>query len=361
MSIILYMSEANYGKEVNRQLVDSLLQALGDGAELRHEASLKGVRPSLVHVMGCWNREAASMISKSRRNRVATVYSPLGGLMPWNIENHKAEKELDMLTFQKRMTADATAIHAFSELEERQLRSLGWNRHITLIGNPFTTGRLSVNEMTSRMLTLYQKTIDTEPQFMLGKGALKVIGSLLQAAVDKDAWHDEARRNELQLAMNQLTDDDWRYIWLYSSDELITLLLRQGLAVLKLQAPETDTRGVERFPVIRKYCESHLMIDTEDAASGMANVLKTMRSEAANDTMSMSHLADLYRLLRFTDYDEDCFSDIIHKRRMEKFTRRMLAILTSTMGLTEGFLPMAPLQDAATKRLANKITKIKDL
>ena len=65
MKLLLYISKADYKDEDCRLLTDALSEAYGDNAELRHEASLKGVSPTLVHVFGCWSRAAADMVFKA--------------------------------------------------------------------------------------------------------------------------------------------------------------------------------------------------------------------------------------------------------------------------------------------------------
>lgn len=358
MRIVVYISRADYADEVNRKVADTLLQALGEDAELRHAASLKGDRPRLVHVFGCWNRDAASMVSKAHRQRIPTLYSPLGGLMPWNIDNHKGEKEIKTLQYQRRMTATANALHAFSPLEERQLRRLAWNNNIEMIGNPFTTSQLTAAEMADRMTALYKKTLDTFPNLQLPAAALRIVGDILQAAIDKDSWHEEARKKSLERTLGELTDEDWHYIWLYSADELITPLMRKGIATLKLQVPSMQPAAVDRFPSSRKYNEATLTIDGDDAARALAKTLQDARKETARGAMPLSHLADIYRLLRYTDYDEDAFTDAIRKHHMQKFVARLLAVEYEVMHLTEGFMPITPIADKAARRLLHRITKI---
>ena len=143
MRLILYMSKTDYKDEISHQLIDALLKAYGEDAELRHEASLKGTPPTLVHVFGCWNRTAADMIFKAHRKDIPTVYSPLGGLMPWKLKEQKYGRQLKMLSFQRQMTTKAYALLAFSQLEAEQLLEIKWNEKVQFVENPFVTNHIT--------------------------------------------------------------------------------------------------------------------------------------------------------------------------------------------------------------------------
>ena len=61
--------------------------------------------------------------------------------------------------------------------------------------------------------------------------------------------------------------------------------------------------------------------------------------------MGMNHLAEMYETLRYGDFDEKRFGEIARKQRLMKFSRRLMSVLNKYLRLTEGFMPVAPLND----------------
>ena len=53
-------------------------------------------------------------------------------------------------------------------------------------------------------------------------------------------------------------------------------------------------------------------------------------------------LCDIFQALRFHDYDEDNFSEIIKKKGITKFTSRLLYQLQEAFGLELGYMPILP-------------------
>lgn len=355
------MSKTDYKEEVNRLLMDALLGAFGEDAELRHEASLKGTPPTLVHVFGCWNRTAAAMIFKARRRDIPTVYSPLGGLMPWKLKEQKYDRQLKMLSFQKRMTAEARAILAFSKLEAEQILKSKWNERVQQTGNPFVTNQISEDEMLREVHAFYQKVLDSNSSSLLDRNMLGIIGSLLQASLDKDAFLNEDHKARLLKATQNLKDEDWRNIFLYASDELIIDRLRQGIAYLKIPAPDIPLQEIDRFAPTHQYTGQSITMVGAEPEKELAKVFRMLYSEVDHDSMPLSHLADLYQILRFVNYDENEFENIIRKGRQEKFVARILGTMAEILNLTEGFMPIPPINDGETDKLIKNITKIRKL
>lgn len=357
MKLLLYISKADYKDEVSRLLTDALVKAYGNDAELRHEASLKGVSPTLVHVFGCWSRAAADMAFKAHGRGIPTVYSPLGGLMPWQLQAQMHSRRIQTRSFQKRMTVEARALLAFSKLEGEQLLRSGWNEKVLCVDNSFVTNCISKEEMIQKVRAFYQKVIDSNSASLLSLTAIALIGRLLQASLDRDAFLDEQRKAELLDRLQELGEEEWRAIFLYADDELALDHLRQGIAYLKVQAPDIPVDDIDRFASCRPYTGQPLAIEGAHPEQEIAEIFRMLQCEIRRGAISLGRLAELYRILRFTDYDEMEFTRLVKQGRQEKFVGRMLGIMADILGLTEGFMPLAPIHDSETERLAKHITK----
>lgn len=357
MKLLLYISKADYKDELSRLMTDALVKAYGNDAELRHEASLKGVSPTLVHVFGCWSRAAADMVFKAHGRGIPTVYSPLGGLMPWQLQARMHSRRIQTRSFQKRMTVEARALLAFSKLEGEQLLRAGWNEKVLCVDNPFVTNRISKEEMIRKVRAFYQKVIDSNSASLLSRATIGLIGGLLQASLDRDAFLNEQRKVGLLDCLQELGEEEWRSIFLYADDELVLDRLRQGIDYLKVPAPEIPVEEIDRFAPCRPYSGQPLAIEGAHPEREIAEIFRMLQSEIRRGAMPLGRLAELYRILRFTDYDEAEFARLVKQGRQEKFVGRMLGIMADILGLTEGFMPLAPIHDSETERLARNITK----
>ncbi|MCH4147185.1 MAG: hypothetical protein LKG25_04100 [Prevotella sp.] len=361
MNVILYIPTDVHKEDSHLQLVTALQQQLGDMIEVTHTASFKGAHPSLIHVFGCWNYAAAMMLFKANKAGIPTVYSPLGGLQPWILDKHKGDKEMKMLAYQKRMTSLASALHATNKLEYDNLVKLKWNKRLQMIENSAITNDISEEEMASKMLSLYQKVLDSNTYTLIDKETFRIIGNLLQAGVDKDSYRNKEVKADLLNRLQQLKEEDWRNIFLYASEEQIIDKIKNALNRLQFHAPSINLETIKRFPTSDHYISEKITIDPNDLEHSLCKAFETLYKEMKHKTAPLCHLSDLYELLRFTSYDEDKFAELINKSGMQNFASRVIAVLEECIGLTEGFMPISPLYDKETDKIKRDITKIRKL
>lgn len=71
-------------------------------------------------------------------------------------------------------------------------------------------------------------------------------------------------------------------------------------------------------------------------------MLVNARTLLRSGQMSVRHLADLYEVIKYLDYDEDRLVTITKELKMRKFLRRMLQVLADKVYLEEDSNPMDP-------------------
>ena len=71
-------------------------------------------------------------------------------------------------------------------------------------------------------------------------------------------------------------------------------------------------------------------------------------------TLSMRHLADLYTMIKYNDYDEDRLAEVLRHMRLYRFSRRIIQLLIDYLHLEEGFTPFPPLADNGTKAIIKR-------
>ena len=65
----------------------------------------------------------------------------------------------------------------------------------------------------------------------------------------------------------------------------------------------------------------------------------------------MLHLVELDKELRHHPCDEDKLCETLHEQGLYRLATRLMQLMSDKTGLTEGFMPMPPLNDRTTKRM----------
>ena len=69
-------------------------------------------------------------------------------------------------------------------------------------------------------------------------------------------------------------------------------------------------------------------------------------------------LTDLCQTMVQTDYNEDEMNDILRQMKWDKRMSRLEQIMSETDGLTEGFMPLPPLNDNVTKKIKERLEPV---
>ena len=208
-----------------------------------------------------------------------------------------------------------------------------------------------------------------------------MLGTLLQTGIDPHAVSlnpalQENGVGDIIQKIAAFQPEDWRRLLLYADQEQISGLLLQAFDALQVTCPSINIGEIDRFPRKSKYVEGPLVTDAllsknlllknkvKDvfANNGKAEqqwclALLNLHYELQRHSMPLSHLTDIYRLARFSDVDEDLVRDMIGRLGIEDFVLRLTAILSSFLGLPEGFWIFKPKKGAKTKRLLTEMTK----
>lgn len=86
---------------------------------------IRGIHPDVVHLHGVWSPYLAAFARTARAHGIPYVVAPHGMLEPWPLTVHTRRKSWALKTYQGRILREAAAIHATSQTEARNLRSLG--------------------------------------------------------------------------------------------------------------------------------------------------------------------------------------------------------------------------------------------
>jgi glycosyltransferase involved in cell wall biosynthesis len=102
---------------------------------LRALAQASTAMPSVIHDNGAWLYSNVQAALAARALRIPAVVSPQGCLEPWCMAQRRWRKQAAMLLYQRWCLRNATALHATSELEARNIRALGIRQPIAVVSN----------------------------------------------------------------------------------------------------------------------------------------------------------------------------------------------------------------------------------
>lgn len=193
---------------------------------------------------------------------------------------------------------------------------------------------------------------------------------------DPTIVRDKKRINNLSLLLKDIDEIEWRKVFLYASDERILDVLISGINRLQMDIPITDVSDIERYasdynypngaldgqkllsrnPLTKSKLNDVFESKNEREKSIIVQLLN-FKYEIEHQIAPMSHLADIYQIIRFSDVDEDKLKEAAHSMGIQEFSQRLMAVLQDTLGLTEGFMPFIAKNDKVAQELTQAITK----
>ena len=313
--------------------------------------------PQIVHVHGCWSTWTYRAVSYARRRGARVVITTHGQLEPWMMKERLWKDKLPKLVlFQRRMISNAYAIVVMGQMEEDSLKRLGWNPRLTIIRNPLMTSSVNENETAREMLQLYQKIMDSDVLKQMTDDDQLVLASLLKAYITGDQrWmsQEEAER------IDRMTDDQvWRRILLYAEHEHIRELVDRGLMVLNRPVPNINTQAIDSFFPNHYTLPTKILSQRRGTANDMVLILlKGIERDIAHHRLPLLHLVELSAELRNPRLTEEPLLNTLRDKKVYTLLEHLMPVLEEQTGLSEGYMPVAPVDDRYTEKLRNILAK----
>lgn len=329
---------------------------------------LSDARPDIVHLHGSWDWHLALARYIAAKADCPVVLSPHGGLSQDVMAQDFFKRKLPrIVAYQFRLVRGAFVMHAATEQELAELKALGWKRRTCLIVAGEDEKGLA--GMASEFRRLYQKVIDTWRRGRLTDEQRRAMFSLIGASVRADDTGEESSPFALPPT---ITQHDWLTLQIYAIDHGVHERLLAGAERFGAKIPEIVREPPSRFtkkPVLRlappPSTESKTSGDTQEARLA-TDVLHLQRmlihhETTGHDGAPLALAADIYRKIRFGDYEEDAFLYIIDQAGLRPFTARLMHVLAEAFSLPTGFMPLDPVNDRQTRRLASELTSIEPI
>lgn len=339
------------------------------------EQLIDALRPDIIHIHGCWDRSLWDVTQIAKAADVPLVLSPHGALEPAILKTFFLTRRLPRLVaYQYRTALNADVLLSSTKTEEENLRDLLWNRHIAVIPDPRLTPGVNYGEVSESLLALYRKTIDSTCHYRsLEETEKEVVKALLREGT---AHTDEPVQTpeETVAAMLQLSDKAWRKLLIIAHDNHVENTFSDGAVRLGIKIPMIDMQHIDRFDHLTKDVPTTLptdkllylnplqkskLNDIEDAkVKRLVILLLNTRHLVGKEDVNLGHLAQLYKYMKYENYDEDIFTESLKPFRLKSFVERTEMVLNHFFGLTEGFMPIPACTLKQAQPLIDKTTKI---
>ena len=335
MRVYLYIAhEADEDKSANRlattlrDVMDEDVQIISKPTDFARET------PDVVHILGSWTVAASRLHRLAATRGIPILYSPMGSLMPWHTSGRLTKA-------QQKVVEKASVVHARSLLEDRWLHDGTDHPRIVCIADAFLTKTLATDEMVNQLQALYQKMADTYVATIMSEKTRHTFYILLQVGIAALLLQHEDFVQHAHEQLQALTPDEWKQIFLHAKDQRIITDIRTGLEQLHVTPPTIKLADIERFPLPYQCAGGSLDKVPEDGKTeeAICQAIALLRQEAQNHKAPLCHYADIHRMLRFWDYDEQKLCHLLVDQQLYDYTRSLMDQLAEITGLSEGYKP----------------------
>ena len=329
--------------------------------------------PDIIHIHACWDNLAAKRAQWAVKKGYAVVLSTHWGLNePIRSNEQRIRKFIKQMMYQQKTVHQVDAMLVTNEKERQMALTLGWQKRIDVIPNSLLNSSISASEMGEQTILYYNKVLDTRYQVAMSSMENDAIYSLLHVGLARETTHNLLPSDQL-LNLRSLNPAQWRRILLYSDDENIREIIDNAISRLQLNAPNIETSTIQRFALVlpkeRNPLNQQKIVGTKpltrqrlnDNINSDETIVRTIAIMLANahqldrkQTLSMRHLADLYTMIKYNDYDEDRLAEVLRHMRLYRFSRRIIQLLVDKLHLEEGFRPFSPLADNGLKAIIKR-------
>lgn len=306
----------------------------------------------ILHIHGCWDNAQFTIVRKALQQGARLVVTPYGQLEPWVQQQRFWQEKLPKrIAYQQSVIRQAYAVIVQGNMELECMTKLGWNNRCIIIRNAVITHSITPREMARQTFYLYQQIIDSDPLQRMNDNTRRFVKRLITIGITGDErWVTDKDVPML---------GDWRQILCYAHQEQIMPTIMRAVRKLNLMPPDIDASKIPYF-LPDSYADTQSIqqtignqfISENDRLIATFKVIKKLMT---NRQLSIKHLVELDIELREHSCEESQLAEELAERRLIKLAARMMQLMSDFTGLTEGFMPIPPLNDRITKKWNQQI------
>lgn len=169
----------------------------------------------------------------------------------------------------------------------------------------------------------------------LQASALIVWGELEKQEMEKRKWNDQ-----IHVIPNAVTTS------MISPEEMAHETMKLYHEILEAHDRVTHQRIQEKL---------NIFPNDDSPEKEVCHALLYLRYQYHRRNIKKQALRELNDTLNCLEYDEDLLNDMLEQLNEEQFAARIMQVLSEDYKLTEGFMPLNPLDDKHTKRLREAV------
>ncbi len=384
MRILHYIPYNFHSIDINKEYKSMLLHDVYSSDEYAiaenysdFKQKAEKMKPEIIHIHACWNISAYRVQHWAIKHRKVVVLSLHNRMQKWHVNHHRLLQKLPLLiVYQRKAIKNADAVLTSTNTELVRMGKIGWNTRNSKIANALTTNGVSEEEMHAKLHDLYQKVIDSNPFRLMEQQDHQMEDAMIRASV---CVQDE----KADLQAGNISDEQFRKILIHANNEGVLDEVVKGAANMNLIVPHSisnlmnngidlfpqrlpkNTNPIERKKTIFKSrrnrtAMANIKIDEKptDAELQICIMFLNVKEEMKKKVLSRMHLVELFKSIRYSDYDEDMVQRMFKQLGIRKFAARMLQVMKETYHLEEGFMPIFPINDHKTDEIRKQLFKL---
>lgn len=335
---------------------------------------LNRLKPDIVHIHGCWDRTLWDVTRMATKGNIPVVLSPHGALDPAILRTFFITRRLPkLIAYQYRTILSADVLLSSTLREEENLKDLLLNCRTVVIPDPRLATETDYLQVSIQLLKLYRKTIDTTCTYRsLDENEQHSIKTLLREGATNNEEPIQTEQQTIDL-LNALSEKSWRKIFIISHDNHLEGIFDHAINRLGINPPTIDVSRIDRFDYIVKNSPIFLPDDKllyinplqkskvgsikEPTVKRLVFMLLNLRHLIKQGDIKLYHLVQLYKCMKYDNYDEDTFAQYMKSLRLKLFAEKAEILLQHFFGLTEGFMPIPACAPQKAHVLINKTIK----
>lgn len=343
---------------------------------------IKECQPAIAHIHGCGSVMSALFMRQCERLGVPVVITTGKQFEPWNLRHHYWLCRFSRhILYQLYILRYACALHSLSSQEKERLQHLSWhpllkarkpiNANSAVINNFNRTPAMTAGNMADQLSALYSKVADSNPFMLLTADDKRCEDVMLSVGLAPDPATVPVSEADSQL-LAAIDEQRMRRILLHATDEGIYKYVIAAALRFKVRLPAVNIRGIARYnsyyrPMVVKPSANDTSIYAErinndetltETERQVCNAIISTWRKYREGTLCRADLAELYRLLRYTDYQEVLLCHALRRIHFSHRAARLLCVLSERYFLTEGFIPLPPKNDRRTQRMRRKLHRL---
>lgn len=343
----------------------------GNASSLEFYRYVKSLRPHIIHLHGCWNVQLFIALNIARSFNIPVVTSPHGGLSQDIIQQDFWKTRLPrILGYQFLAIRHSYVVHAESEQELADLKTLGWKKRINVI--PIAKETLEEAPMVRQHIALYKKVVDTTLRNKFSDVETKCFWTMITAEINS-RYQEISIDKETTKALTALTEDSWKQIQIFALDhgvydriinatKLLNLIILNPISVVPPRYPHKSLWKDENASslgedVITAFKDEENELTLVTKLNNLHNAVIGLH-KSSECPFPLETYLELYESFRWKYYKEDVFEEIVTKAGLGKFCGELMNAYNLQFGLELGFMPTDPIKNSSTKTIINNLNNL---